>query len=120
MAVQGYSKVEYASLLGMFSGQFTTLINVPTSISSALAASLIPTLVMTAQTGSRKQIHAKIYTVTRFTMILAIPCAVGFLVLAKPILDLLFYTQDNSKPALMLQIGAISVVFFCLSTVTMI
>lgn len=118
MAVQGYSKVEYASLLGMFSGQFTTLINVPTSISSALAASLIPTLVTTAQTGSRKQIHGKIYTVTRFTMLLAIPCAVGFLVLAKPILDLLFYTQDNSKPALMLQIGAISVVFFCLSTVT--
>lgn len=118
MEVQGYSKVEYASLLGMFSGQFLTLINVPTSISSALAASLIPSLVMTAQTGSRKQIHNKIYSVTRFTMLLAIPCTVGFIVLAKPILDLLFYTQDNSKPALMLQLGAISVIFFCLSTVT--
>jgi stage V sporulation protein B len=118
MAMQGYSKVEYASLLGMFGGQFTTLINVPTSISSALAASLIPSLVMTAQTGSRKQIHNKIDLVTRFTMLIAIPCAVGFVVLAKPILDLLFYTQDNTKPALMLQIGAISVIFFCLSTVT--
>ena len=119
MAMQGYSKVEYASLLGVFSGQFTTLINVPTSISSALAASLIPSLVMTVQTGSRKQIHTKIYSVTRFTMLIAIPCAVGFLVLARPIMDLLYYTQDNMKAALMLQLGAISVVFFCLSTVTM-
>ena len=51
-------------------------------------------------------------------MCIAIPCAMGFLVLARPILDLLFFTQDNETAARMLQLGAISVVFFCLSTVT--
>ncbi len=117
MVFQGYEKSEYASLLGMFSGKFTTLINVPTSVASALASSLIPALVMTAQSGSRKQIHGKIFTVVRFTMLISIPCAVGFLVLAKPILDVLF-TRDNVEAAWMLQLGAISVVFFSLSTVT--
>ncbi len=117
MVFQGYEKSEYASLLGMFSGKFTTLINVPTSVASALASSLIPALVMTAQSGSRKQIHGKIFTVIRFTMLISIPCAVGFLVLAKPILDVLF-TRDNVEAAWMLQLGAISVVFFSLSTVT--
>ncbi|MED9933974.1 MAG: polysaccharide biosynthesis C-terminal domain-containing protein, partial [Catenibacillus sp.] len=41
-----------------------------------------------------------------------------FIILARPILDLLFFTQDNEIPAMLLRIGGISVVFFCLSTVT--
>ncbi|MGN1267165.1 MAG: polysaccharide biosynthesis C-terminal domain-containing protein, partial [Dorea sp.] len=49
---------------------------------------------------------------------IAIPAAVGIGVLAKPILDLLFYTENNETGALMLQLGALSVVFYCLSTVT--
>lgn len=36
MAAQGFTKKEYASLLGIFQGQYSTLINVPLSISSAL------------------------------------------------------------------------------------
>ena len=118
MAAQGYGKTEYASLLGILGGQYTTMINVPLSVATALGASLIPSLVATVQTGSRKQIHQKITSVIRFNMCIAIPCAMGFLVLAKPILDLLFFTQDNNTAARMLQLGAISVVFFCLSTVT--
>lgn len=118
MSAQGFKKTEYAELLGMFSSKYNTLVNVPLSIASALAASFIPSLVATLQSGSRKQIHNKINMVTRFNMMLAIPCAVGFLVLAKPLLDLLFFTSDNTIAAYMLQLGAISVVFFCLSTVT--
>ena len=118
MAAQGFSKKEYASLLGIFQGQYSTMINVPLSISSALAASLVPSLVATVQTGSRKQVHNKINTVSRFNMVIAIPCAVGFITLAKPILNMLYFTQDNTTAALMLQMGALSVVFFCLSTVT--
>lgn len=117
MAAQGYSNKEYASLLGILSGQYATMINVPLSVSTALGASLIPSLVTTVQTGNRKQIHQKIAAVTRFNMIITIPCAVGFLVLAKPLLDLVFFTQDNTTAALMLQLGAISVVFFCLAAV---
>ena len=38
--------------------------------------------------------------------------------MAKPVLDLLFFTEDNKEAALILQLGAISVIFYCLSTVT--
>ena len=44
-------------------------------------------------------------------MVIAIPCAVGFITLAKPILNMLYFTQDNTTAALMLQMGALSVVF---------
>ena len=118
MAAQGYAEEEYTALLGMFNGQYDTMTNIPLSMASALASSFIPSLVATIQTGKRKQIHNKIDMVSRFNMLIAIPCAAGFICLARPILDLLFYTQDNTIPAMLLRIGGVSVVFFCLSTVT--
>lgn len=118
MAAQGYSEKEYTSLLGMFNGQYDTITNIPLSLASALAASFMPSLVATIQTGNNRQIYNKLNMVSRFNMLIAIPCAAGLIALARPILDLLFYTQNNEIPAMLLRIGAISVVFFCLSTVT--
>ena len=118
MSVQGHKTTEYTSLIGILNGKYDTLINVPISIAYSLGASLIPAIVTAAQTGSRKQVHNKIQLVTKFNMMIAIPCAAGFIVLAEPILDLLFFTQDNKVGGLMLQLGALSVVFYCLSTVT--
>lgn len=118
MAAQGFSEKEYTSLLGVFNGQYDTMIGIPLSVASALAASFMPSLVAAIQIGRRRQIHRKISLVSRFNMMIAIPCAAGFIVLAKPILDLLFFTQDNAIPAALLRIGGISVIFFCLSTVT--
>lgn len=118
MAVQGFAEKEYTSLLGVLNGQYDTMTNIPLSISSALASSFIPSLVATIQTGNRKQIHNKINMVSRFNMLIAIPCAAAFISLSGPLLNLLYFTQDNAIPALMLRIGGISVVFFCLSTVT--
>lgn len=118
MAAQGMAEKEYSSLLGLLNGQYDTMTNIPLSVSSALAASFMPSLVATMQTGNRKQIHSKINMVSRFNMLIAIPCAAGFIALSGPILDLLYFNQDNAIPALMLRIGGISVVFFCLSTVT--
>ena len=118
MAAQGMAEKEYSSLLGLLNGQYDTMTNIPLSVSSALAASFMPSLVATMQTGNRKQIHSKINMVSRFNMLIAIPCAAGFITLSGPILNLLYFNQDNAIPSLMLRIGGISVVFFCLSTVT--
>ena len=53
----------------------------------------------------------------RFVMIIAFPCAVGIMVLASPILQLLFNDAEKSS-ALMLVIGGCSVVFYSLSTLS--
>ncbi len=118
MEAQGHKEADYAALLGIISGKYDTLINVPLAFANAIAASLIPSIVAAVQSRSRKQIHNKIELFTRFTMVVAIPSAVGFLVLAKPLLDLIFFTENNDLAAVTLQIGAISVVFYCLSTIT--
>ena len=117
MAAQGHSEKEIASLLGMFTGKYNTIINIPLAIANSLGAALIPSLTATVAIGNRKQINEKINMVIRFVMMIAIPCFVGFLVMAEPILDLL-YSGNTEIPARMLQLGAITVVFYCLSTVT--
>lgn len=117
MVAQGHSEKETAELLGMFTGKYNTLINIPLAIANALGAALIPSLTATVATGSRRQVNEKINMVIRFVMMIAIPCFVGFLVMAEPVLDLL-YSGNIAIPARMLRLGAITVVFYCLSTVT--
>lgn len=118
MSIQGYSENDYAGLLGILSGKYDTLINVPLAFSNALGSSLVPSLVATVKTGNKRQINSKIALFTRFNMMIAIPSAVGLFVLAKPLLDLIFFTENNVTAAKILQAGALSVIFYCLSTVT--
>ena len=117
MTAQGHTEKETAELLGMFTGKYNTLINIPLAIANSLGAALIPSLTATVTTGNKKDINVKINMVIRFVMMFAIPCFVGFLVMAEPILDLL-YNGNIDIPARMLQLGAITVVFYCMSTVT--
>lgn len=118
MAVQGYEESETAVIVGVLGGKYDTLINVPLAFANAIAVSSVPSIVAAVQSKSRKQLHSKIELFTRFTMVIAIPSAVGFFVLSKPLLDLVFFTENNDLAATALQIGAVSVVFYCLSTVT--
>lgn len=118
MSAQGHAESDYAGLLGILSGKYDTIINVPLAFSNALGASLVPSLVATAKSGNKRQVNSKISLFVRFNMMIAIPSAVGLLVLAKPILDLIFFTENNDVAAKMMQIGAVSVIFYCLSTVT--
>ena len=117
MAAQGYPEEKYMALLGIYSGKYNTLLSVPLAMANGLAASIIPSLTGAVARNDRPQIHNKINQSVRFTMLIAIPCFVGFVVLASPIMVLLF--GDSSRtPALLLAVGSITLVFYCLSTVT--
>lgn len=116
MIAQGSTESDCALLVGKI-GQYYTLFSVPLAVANALASSLIPSLIAAVESRERRRVHQKIFTVVRVTMLIAIPSAMGFFILARPIMDLLFKT-DNEVQAMMLRLGAISVVFYCLSTVT--
>lgn len=117
MDVQGMAKKEYETLWGMYSGKFNTLVNVPLAIANAVGASVIPSLTAAVTSGDRKLVYTKIQLATRFTMIISIPSMVGCIVLARPILDLLF-NGNNSAPTLLLVSGTVTIVFYSLSTIT--
>ena len=117
MIAQGHTPKETAELLGMFTGKYNTLIHIPLAVANSLGASLIPSITAAITNGSRKEVRDKINMVIRFVMLIAIPSFVAFLILAEPILALL-YTGNIEIPAQMLRLGAVTVVFYCLSTVT--
>lgn len=117
MSAQGYTEKQYMAMQGIFTGKYNPLINVPLAMANGLAASVIPSLTAAVTKRDRKQIHAKIGQAIRFTTVIAIPCFVGFIVLASPLMVLLF-NDDNMTPAAMLALGAITVVLYCYSTIS--
>jgi stage V sporulation protein B len=114
---QGYSAAEYGAWNGIYTGKYTTLINVPIAIASALATSSVPALTAAYASGRKEDARAQIATATRFISVIAFPCAVGMGVLASPILQMLF-RDSSALAAHMLQFGSLSIIFFSLSTLS--
>lgn len=117
MAAQGFGVKDYMALQGIYTGKYLTLINVPLAMANGLAASVIPSLSAAVAADRRAQIHNKINQTIRFTMLVAIPCFVGFVVLASPLMVLL-YNDSSKTPAMLLTLGAVTVIFYCWSTVS--
>lgn len=117
MMAQGLTEKQCATQIGML-GQYYTLFNVPLAVANALGASMIPGLVRAFEGRERRVIHGKIYMAVRYTMLIAIPSAVAFFAIGKPILDFIWPSLDNATQGKMLLIGAVSLVFYSLSTIT--
>lgn len=118
MAALGMSASDIASNWGIYSGKYHLLFNIPVAIANSLASALIPSLSRAVAERNRGQITARIAMVIRFSMIIAIPSAVGLTVLAGPICNLLFPRYNNGALIKMMMYGSVAVVFFSLSTVT--
>ncbi len=103
---------------GVYSGYYRVLINVPIAISTAIATSCVPALAAAFARKDHEQVRHRISLAMRFIMIVAIPCAVGLAVLAKPIINLLYNTESVDLAAALLQAGAISVIFYSISTLS--
>jgi stage V sporulation protein B len=107
---------QYMDIWGVYSSIYILMINVPIAISNALASSVIPSLTAAVARNERGKVLSKTNLSIRFTMLIAIPSAVGLTVLSGPIVRMLF-SVDTGLGAELLLIGSMAVVFFSLSTV---
>ena len=117
MGAKGLSEKERMSLLGVYSGEYRLLTNVPVAIATSLGTSMIPSIVASRAQYDHQAVQHKIRLTIKFNMLIAIPCAVGMGVLAGPIMRLIF-NDASPLAASLLTIGAPAVIFFSLSTVT--
>lgn len=108
---------EVAATWGIL-GKYQLLFNIPVAIANALSSSLIPSLSRAVADRKKSQVISRITSAIRFSMIIAIPAAVGLTVLSGPINNLLFSGEDNSMLIHMTMAGSLAVVFFSLSTVS--
>lgn len=106
-----------ASLWGIFTNKYKIMIMVPVAIATALATSIVPDFSEEMAAGNKGRLVNKIHHAIRFTMLIAIPSAVGLGVLAKPVLTLLFDNVGEVDVNL-LRFGTLAVIFYSLSTIT--
>ncbi|MDD6660902.1 MAG: polysaccharide biosynthesis protein [Lachnospiraceae bacterium] len=117
---QGYTQSQYGTIWGIYSGQFRVLMNVPLSLASCLAPSVVPSLTAAMANNNKHEAKQKIRTSIRFTMIITIPCAAGMAALAKPILTMLYPNLENGRALAVgiMQVGALMIILYALSTLT--
>ena len=103
------AKLQY----GILSGKIDTLVAFPLSFNSAFSSVLIPIVSAAKASGNYEVANRKIKFSLLVSILIGLPSTVGMIVLADPILNLLFPNQPEG--AFLLQISAISITFIMLS-----
>lgn len=107
----------YNTIWGAYNGKYLLLVHLPVSFASAMAVSVVPSISDAFAKRNRKLIVHKTNLTIKTVMYVAIPSALGLMVMANPVIKLLF-RSDNSDAYLYLTMGGLAVLFFSLSTVT--
>ena len=119
LAGMGFTQKQYATVWGIYSGKFRVLMNVPLSIASCLAPSVVPALTEAMANNDLREAGLRTRDTIRYTMVFTIPCAVGMAALARPIMMMLYGNNDSlALAAGIMQRGALLTVLLALSTLT--
>ena len=102
---------------GRYSSKYRLLANLPLSIASAIGVAVIPNIVRAHTEKNRRMLYEKTAQAVKFNMMIAIPCAFGLAVLARPVMLLLFNDTTEMTVNLM-QWGAAAILFYAYSTTT--
>ena len=114
---KGVSEEMRLVLWGRYSSKYRLLANLPLSIASAIGVAVIPNIVRAHTERNRRMLYDKTAQAVKFNMMIAIPCAFGLAVLAKPVMLLLFNDTTEMTPLLM-QLGAFAILLYAYSTTT--
>ncbi len=104
--------------LGTYSSCYILLIGIPQGVASAMSASMLPAMVSSFTEGDIAKAKEKLNKTIKTNMFIAIPSFIGLVVLGQGIIRMLFSKYNSLEGATMLKIGAVSVVFYTLSTVS--
>lgn len=105
---------------GLYSRMYLVLANVPIAMAAAVASAVIPSVSSAYAADNKAECNRKISQSMQLTMVLTVPCAVGFAVLGKPIVRLVYYSlsaEDTHTVAVLLLLGGISIILYGISSV---
>ena len=99
-------------LYGLISGYCDSLVNLPVVFIDAITISLIPAVTTAFTLKNKQNLDGNIRTGLKTMMVIAYPCAIGLIVLARPILHLLYPTklEEADMAVHTLQILAVSII----------
>lgn len=119
MDFKGMRSRTAAELYGIFSGEYMVLINVPVALANSMSTAMIPSVSSSYTLHDMDRCNGHVRQAIHFTMMISIPAAAGLCAMARPVMEVLFPQKATIDLAVaLLRFGCISVVFYCLSTVS--
>lgn len=121
MLIYGQKLPEAAvtTVYGLFSNKAVVITNIPISVATAVSAAIIPNIATAFASGDVKETRRRSVNASRMALIISIPCAVGLMVLARPVTMLMFPQWDTLELAsTLLMLQAVTVVFLSVGTIT--
>jgi len=112
LLASGFDRVMTDKLYGLMGGFCDPIINLPNIFIDAICISLMPAVTTAYTLRNKSDLDDHIKTGLKTMMIITYPCAIGLIVLAKPILTMLYYKKyDEALMAVpALQILAVSII----------
>ena len=94
---------------GILSGKIDTLISLPLSFNIAFATALVPAITTARTKGEMESANKRVSFSILITLLIGLPCMVGMIIFANPILELLF--PNANEGTVIFQISALSIIF---------
>lgn len=117
--IKGVEESMAAIQYGIFATQAMSIVNIPIALSSAVSSASLPGVSATFATHKEKETRDKVNQATRITMLLAIPSAVGLIVLARPVVQFIYPQKEALDMASnVLRVLSVTVILSGLSTLT--
>ena len=99
------AKIQY----GMLSGKIDTLVTFPLSFNMAFATALVQAISAAKARGDKERIEKRISFSLLVTILIGLPCTIGMMTFAKPILEVLF--PNASSGEYIYRISSASIIF---------
>lgn len=109
----GYNYQMATILYGQLTGKAFVLINVPLTLSVALAQCIVPAISESFALNNFAKLKRNVLAAFKLAMILALPCCAGLYTLAKPILTLVFQGMNDGWQ--LMQILSIAAIFIIIA-----
>ena len=107
------------TVFGLFSNKAVVITNIPISVATAVSAAIIPNIATAYASGDMQETRRRSINASRMALIISIPCAVGLMVLARPVTMLMFPQWDTLELAsVLLALQAVTVIFLSVGTIT--
>lgn len=103
------SETEAQKQYGILSGKIDTLVTFPLSFNIAFATALVPAISAAKAKGDMKSIKKRLTFSILLSIIIGLPCCIGMIIFAEPILQMLFPNANSG--AFIFQISSLSIIF---------
>ena len=104
-------------MYGLWTGPVNSMLGLPIALSSGVAVSALPSITKTFYSNDNEKLHASFNTAMKLTLVIALPCAMGMILLSKPILSLLYGglpAEEINTAAMLLSLSGLSIVFLAI------